>query len=259
MRPTRKPKTREYGGVGHRREVVLVDVEAAGRRPLVEDADDFEALAADPDHLSERVGASRLEQQFVGGVTQNARVAPVLDVDAVQVSAHQHRQPRTDRKILAGPEDDQILGLQVAVEDPTIRRRTGARAELDVHVLQRAVLRLERAGVADVEVRPLHQLAELDLVGEAGHAELLEVDDVRPALRDQVAQRLVEAANQRGHADNRRDPDDHAQHRQERSHLVGAHRVEGHDDDFDEQPCPERHYSRLSASIGSRRAARIAG
>ena len=46
------------------------------------------------------------------------------------------------------------------------------------------------------------------------------------------SQRLVEAADQRRHRDDRRDADDDAEHRQARAHLVGAHGLERHDDDF---------------------------
>ena len=38
-----------------------------------------------------------------------------------------------------------------------------------------------------------------------------------------------------GHADDRGDADDDAEHGQRRAHLVGAQRVEGHGDDLAEQ------------------------
>ena len=52
------------GGVGDDDEVVLAEAEAAGGGPLVEDADDLEALAADANQLADRIDAVRLEQQL---------------------------------------------------------------------------------------------------------------------------------------------------------------------------------------------------
>ena len=96
----------------------------------------------------------------------------------------------------------------------------------------RAGLLLDRARVGDRQVRPLEQLLELGAAGEAGDAEALDEDRVRADRADHVAQRLVEAADHRRHADDRRDADDDAEHGQRRAHLVGAHGVERHRDDF---------------------------
>ena len=80
-------------------------------------------------------------------------------------------------------------------------------------------------------------------------------------LADRLAQRLVEAADHRRHADDRRDADDDAEDGQRRAHLVRAQRVERHGDDVAEEAGadPAMAYSLRSASIGSSRAARIAG
>src|SRR6266508_2216195 len=79
---------------------------------------------------------------------------------------------------------------------------------------------------------------------------LLHDDGIRPELRDGVAERLIEAADERRHPDDRRDPDDDAEHRQRRAHLARAQRVDRHDDDFgQESRAYARHYSRLMISI----------
>ena len=84
---------------------------------------------------------------------------------------------------------------------------------------------------------------------------------VRPQRPDAVAQRLIEPADERRHPDDRRDPDNHAEHRQRRSQLVDAKGVERQQHDFPQQRDAESllRHSRLSASIGSRRAAREGG
>ena len=56
-----------------------------------------------------------------------------------------------------------------------------------------------------------------------------------PIVREQFAHRAVEAHDDRAHADDCRDADDDAEHGQPGAHLVGAHRVERHHDDFLEQ------------------------
>ena len=71
---------RWYAVYGIDDEVVLAEVEAAGRRPLVEDADHLEPLAADADELADRVDAGRLEQQLVGGVAEHGDVLAELDL-----------------------------------------------------------------------------------------------------------------------------------------------------------------------------------
>ena len=70
---------------------------------------------------------------------------------------------------------------------------------------------------------------------EAQGTHLLHDDGVRSELADRVAHRLVEAANQRGHPDDRRDADDDSEHGQRRAHLARAQRIERHREDFGEQ------------------------
>ena len=81
------------------------------------------------------------------------------------------------------------------------------------------------------------------------------------AVADAVLQRRIESADQRRHRHDRRDADHDAQHGEAGAQLVRAHGIEGHDDDLAEQPerILRRFHSRLSASIGSSRAAREAG
>src|SRR5437867_3732501 len=84
---------------------------------------------------------------------------------------------------------------------PAALRRRPAGAELDVDELDRARLLLERARVGDRQIRPLDQLLELRAAGEAGDAEALDEDRVRADGADHLAQRLIEAADHRRHAD----------------------------------------------------------
>ncbi len=247
----------------HDDEVVLVQVEPAGRRAFVEDADDLEALAADAHELPDRIDAARLEEQFVRRVAEHDDVAAVLDVRAVEEAAREKRDARALGEILARAEHDQVLRLLLVIKDTPLSH--GARppgAEFQVDVAQRGVLRLEDARVGRGEVRPLEQIPQLGAVRKAGHAEALHVDDVRSALRDEVAQRLIESADEGRHSDDGRDADDDAEDGETRAQLVDADGVERHHDDFLEEPEANGHgprYSRLSASMGSSRAARIAG
>src|SRR5205085_8744434 len=98
-------------------------------------------------------------------------------------------------------------------------------------------------------------------VHEVRKAESRHDDSVRAELLNEAAQRLVETSNHGRHGDDRRYADDDTEHRQARAHLVRAHGLEGHDDDFTQKPEPDVGYShsRRNASMGSRRAARIAG
>src|SRR5207245_3031606 len=119
--------------------------------------------------------------------------------------------------------------------------RRPAGAELDVDELDRARLLLERARVGNRQVRPLDQLLELGTAGEAGDAEALDEDRVRSDGADHLAQRLIEPANHRRHADDRRDADDDAEDGQRRAHLVAAYGVVRHHDDFFEEARADRH------------------
>ena len=56
-----------------------------------------------------------------------------------------------------------------------------------------------------------------------------------PIAADQIAERLVEAADERRHADDRRDADDDAEHGERRPQLVAAERVPRHRDDLAEE------------------------
>ena len=139
-------------------EVVLAEVEAAGGRPLVEHADDLEALGADAHHLADRVDAGRREQQLVRRVAEDDDVPAVLHLGAVEEPAGEDRDARAVGEVLGGAEHDERLRLLVAVEDALLGRRARAGAELDVDELERRGLLLERARVGDRQVRPLQQL-----------------------------------------------------------------------------------------------------
>jgi hypothetical protein len=85
-------------------------------------------------------------------------------------------------------------------------------------------------------------------------------DRVRADGLDRIAQRLVESANQRRHADDRRDADDDAQHGQDRPQLVYAERVPRHPHDFiEEGPAhgvrllPPQRFDRIQARRPRRR------
>ena len=58
---------------------------------------------------------------------------------------------------------------------------------------------------------------------------------------DRVTQRLVEPADERRHADDRRDADHDAKHGEAGPHLVVADRIERHADDFVEETCADGH------------------
>src|SRR5206468_10637331 len=156
-------------------EIVLAEVEPPGGRPLVEYADHFEALAADSHALAHRVGAARREQQEIRRVAEHDDVLAVLDLGAVEEPPAEERNLGALGEVLGRAEDDEVLGLLGAVEDPALRRRA-AGPELDVDELDGAGLPLERARVGDRQVRPLDQLLELGAAGEAGDAEPLDED-----------------------------------------------------------------------------------
>ena len=129
---------------------------------------------------------------------------------------------------LAGAHDHLRHGAVVAVEDPLHLRRRATGAEPGVDQRHRRRQALDRLAVLDGEPRPLDQVDERRARREADRAEALHEDRPRPQRSDRVAQRRVEAADERGHADDRGDADDHAEDGQRRAHLVGPQRVEGH-------------------------------
>src|SRR5690606_2974453 len=108
-----------------------------------------------------------------------------------------------------------------------------------------------------------HELHERGARRKADGAEALDVDRLRPERRNGIAQGGVEAADERGHPDDRRHADHDAEHGERGAHLVVPQRVERHGRGLGEQAeglGEGRHgYSRLSASMGSRLAARRAG
>ena len=167
------------------------------------------------------------------------------------------------REVFRGAEHRQQLRAVVAVEHARLGRRA-ARAQPDVDDAGRWRQLLDRRRIFDGQVRPAEQFGELVAGGEAHAAELRHEDGVRSELADAVAERMVEAADERRHPHDRGDADDDAEDGQRRAQLVGAQRVERDQHDLAaERLSPHaRHavrHSRRSASIGSSRAARDAG
>src|SRR5262249_7137228 len=113
--------------------------------------------------------------------------------------------------------------------------------------------------ILERQARPAKQLQKVHAGPEAEAAEARDEDRSRPELLDRCAQRLIEAPYERRHPNDRHHADDDPKHRERGAHLVRAERVERHAHDFAEQPVAHRHQSLLSASIGSRPAAREAG
>ena len=151
--------------------------------------------------------------------------------------AHLDRNACQARVVLFGAEDLQHLRPLILV---STRARCGAGpavAEDDRHDFDRRRAALDRVRVAGRHVRPLQHLLEVGAGREAHRRELGDEDGVRPNRPEHVAQRFVEAAQQRRHADDRRDADDDAEHGQRRPHLVGSDRVPRHREDFAEE-CP---------------------
>jgi hypothetical protein len=221
-------------------------------------ADDRIPLGADPDHFADRIDASLAEQRLEWRLAEHDHVLPILHLGAGEEAPRGQIEHRADREVLRRAEDDERTRPLLAVKDALLRRRSeAARAELNVDELDARGVFFDGAGVGDRQVGPLHQLVEDVAAGEAARAEPLHKNQVWTDRADRRAQRLVEAANHRGHADDRGDADDDAEDGERRAQLVAAHGVERHDDDFGQEA--GSHYSFLNASIGSSRAARDAG
>ena len=194
--------------------------------------------AADAHHLADRIDAGRLEQQLVRRVAEHDDVPAVLQLGAVEEPAGRasgcacrRRSSRSVPKTTSGLRLADRGRRPAAASAgrrrrPARCRRTGASSPAP---RARARRRCDRFG-------RFSSCRDLGAVREAGDAEALDEDRVRADRADHVAQRLVEAADHRRHADDRRDADDDAEHGQPRAHLVGAHGVERHRDDFAEQP-----------------------
>ena len=120
------------------------------------------------------------------------------------------------------------------------------RSQPDVDDVDRRGVARDGACILDGQVGTLHDLEKGCARREAEGAELLDVDRVRAELADRIAQRLVETADERGHADNRGDTDDHAEHGQRGPHLVRPQRVDRHADDFAEEARAECRHGLLA-------------
>ena len=102
------------------------------------------------------------------------------------------------------PRTPSVLRAVAAVEHALRRRcRRPAPSQMSTMPTDGASFSMAR-GIVHGEVRPPHQLGEVGARREADAAELRDEDRVRPELANAVAQRLVEAADERGHADDRR-------------------------------------------------------
>src|SRR6185295_3348526 len=156
--------------------------------------------AADAYGLPDRIDAVWREEQLIRRVAQDDHVPAVLQLGAVEEAAAEDRDSRALGKMLARAEHDNRLRLLAPVEHAAKLRAGAAAAELDVDELDGLRLLLDRARVRHREVRPLDQLLEFTADG-ARDAESLDEDRIRPHRADHVAQRLVEAADHRRHAD----------------------------------------------------------
>ena len=119
-RPTvtpRRPNMPLVGRVRNDDEVVLAEVEAADARPLVEDADDREALGADAHRLADRIGAGRREQRLIRRVAEHDDVLAVLHFGAGEEPAGRASGCCVpSAKFSVVPKTTIGRGLQVAVE-----------------------------------------------------------------------------------------------------------------------------------------------
>src|SRR4029079_14540412 len=108
-----------------------------------------------------------------------------------------------------GAKNPQLFGPLVAVEDP--RSMLPGRAQPDIHQGHRGALTFDGARVLHRQVRTPSDLEEALARREAERAPLLHDDRVGPELADRLAERVVEAADERRHPDDRGDADDHAE------------------------------------------------
>src|SRR5690606_36118256 len=215
-------------------------------------------------------------------LSEHADLATAFDFVGGEEPSEREVEPHDLGVRLGAAHDVQQLRPLTAVVEAFLRWRS-ALAEDDVDHLDRRRLLFYREGVLRRHVGAFQQFLKVGPGHRADATELGDEDRVRPDGGNRVAQRLIEAANQCGHADDRRDADDDAEHRQARSHLVRADGVERHRDDFFQQTGSDSHddfslgfgapperargpayrpprcYSRLSASIGSSEAACMAG
>src|SRR5262249_30930275 len=181
-----------------------------------------------------------------------------LGLDLREHAAGLHFGEVDRRPVLGRAEDAQLPRPLVPVVDARLRLAGRAQPHVDQH--HRRAVALDRLGVFLRQVRTPRHLEEGLARREAERAPLLHDDRVGAERVDRVAERLVEAADERRHADDRRDADDDAQDGQRRAHLARYQRVPRHHEDFrQEAGADARHHSRLSASMGSSLAARIAG
>jgi hypothetical protein len=150
---------------------------------------------------------------LIGSVGQYDDVLAVLELSAVEETAHLEGNSRAFREELGRAQHQDRTCFQVAIEDATLNGGADARAQLDVDVLERRGLLLERARVGHGEIRPLEQFAGF-IVRQVRDTEPLDEDRVRPYRREQIAHRLIEAHDERRHPDDGRDTDDDAEDRQ---------------------------------------------
>ncbi len=217
--------------VGDDGEIVDFGREAARAGPLAEHADHGELVAADADGLADRIDVR--EERLPRTVAEQHDAAPMLDLRRDEEAAGLDLGEVDRRPVLGGAEDGELLGALAAVVDA--RSRVADIAEPDIDQRHRRALPFDRPCVLHREIRPARHLEEAAPGGEAQGAPLLHDDRVRSELADRIAQRVVEAADERRHADDRGDADHHAEHGQRRAHLARAQRVERHADDLAEE------------------------
>src|SRR5262249_36844864 len=159
-------------------ELVRVYAEAARRGALAECTDDFEPFRSDSYHLADRIDPGLFEQPLIWTVSEDDDVLAVLQLGTVEESTDLDRDSGALGKKLRRAEHDDRPGLQIAIEHTLLHRRTDARAQLDIDVLQRRGLQLERARIRDCQVGALQQLSNFCAVREIGDPEPLDEDRI---------------------------------------------------------------------------------
>jgi hypothetical protein len=219
------------GGLRDHHHVVLIVAHAADRRRFLQHAHDRVFHSPDPDLLVDGIQPGFREQPLVGGVAQHDHAAAVehfgLGEEAPDLD---FREPRLG-ELLGGADDRELLGPVAAVVHPLGGLRQPG-AEQDVHGLDGGRQLLDRLGVVDRQVRTTQQIRELGAAPDADDAQFGEDDRVRTERLHAVAQRLVEAADERRHADDGGDADHHAEDGEAGAQLVPAQGVERHAHDF---------------------------
>ena len=232
-------------GVRDDGDVVLAGVESAEAGTGADDADYGEGMVVDPDRLAQRIDIRK--EPLVRPLPQDDYAAPVAHFALGEEAAGVERQAEDIRIVVHGADNSQGKRLLPIVRDARPDRPRAPLAYRDGDAADRlGRLALDGAGVGRRQCRPIQQRLELGAGHHAQAGELRHEDRVRSQLADAVAQRRVEAEDERRHPDHRGDADDDPENREPGSHLLGPYRAGRHDDDLVE----ERGAHRLSLVAG---------